>query len=396
MSSNLHTYILLLSFSVFAFPLFAESDNSEAQDTVDWAAILEEAESSADWAADPLADLGLFGESASIFLTASAKAGAGYSSNFLKRPEAVSSRYYNLEADAWLNWFLDDSTVTALFFIESNIYENKVDVDDELLTFGQIGWSIPKGSTELGVEVLSFYADQIYDASLLISGSEPEGTRIKQFRPEASVYIDWYPGKRDRLRMEISALRAEFNIENQDYWEPVLRGEWEHLWSKPLVTLSKVEISRQFYDDEVGRMASGITFPEEERLLVDRLFLEQRLTWKPTRWDWFEASASLGISWDSDQTGDYESMQRSWASARTKFSGKWGQVRLTGRWMEIRYEERLPFTLHTQRSFNAEYKLPLPWDFAVYLRGEWTDLNSSIESNRYTEQRGEFLFEWSY
>jgi hypothetical protein len=400
MTSPLHQIPLIVALSILVPSLPAQKQAEENNDG-DWAAILEEAEATADWASDPLADLGLLDEPSSILLIASVKAGAGYSSNFLKRPEAVSSRFYHFEADAWLNWFLEKSTVSILFFGESNIYQNKVEVDDEYLTFLQAGWTMPMESFELGVEGIALFADQIYDASLS-PGSSPSGTRIRQARPEASVHLDWFPGKQDRLRISGSARRTRYNIENQDYWEPVLGFEWERLWRRSLTTQLRAEGSRQYFDDEVGRDANGITLPEGDPLLVDRLLLEQRLTWKPQEWEWLELSASAGISWDEDQSGVYETMRQTWASIRTKLSGGWGELRLTGRWMELSYADRQvgffdPTPVrYTRPSLRAEYKLPLPGSIDIYLRGEWTDLDSRIDEDSYSEQRGEILFQWSY
>lgn len=80
MTSHLHqicpALVLLL-----AVPLLpAADDNGPTEANEDWSALLEEAETTADWAADPLADLNLFGDTASsLLLTASIRAGAGYS-----------------------------------------------------------------------------------------------------------------------------------------------------------------------------------------------------------------------------------------------------------------------------------------------------------------------------
>ena len=402
MTSNLHHFCLALALLAAGPALTGAPDNSQDTADSDWTALLEEAESSADWAADPLADLNLYGDAAStLLLTASLRAGAGYSDNFLKRPVAVDSSFYHFEADFWLSWFLEKSTLSALVYGETNIYENKVDADDEFLTFAQLAWSRPGDRSELGAEVVTLFADQIYDASLSPNGA-PTGTRIRQLRSEAMTYLDWFPGRRDRLRASVAAVRAEYNLDNEDYWEPVLGFEWERIWRKGLQTTSVATLSREFFDDAVGRNAAGTILPEAEDLLVDRLLLEQRLKWNPPDWEWLEVAASAGIAWEEDQAGSYESLRQSWVSGKAKVSGKWGQLKLTARWREIRYDERqVDFfdptpILHTQRSLQTEYKLPLPWSLAVYLRGEWTRLDSRVEDSRYTEQRGEILFQWSY
>ncbi|MEX0331980.1 MAG: hypothetical protein AB3N64_11205 [Puniceicoccaceae bacterium] len=402
MTSNLHHYCLALCLLATCPMLRAAQEGGSGDADEDWAALLEEAESSADWAADPLADLNLFGDSvSSLLLTTSLRAGLGYSDNFLKRPQEVDSGFYKVEADLWMSWFMEKSTLSALFYGEANIYENKVDSDDEFLTFAQLAWSRPGNRTELGWETVVLFADQIYDASLSPTG-EPSGTRIRQLRPETMLYLDWFAGRLDRLRADISIVRTEYNLEEEDYWEPVLGLEWERVWKKGFHTITRIALSRQYFDDALGRDANGIQLPEAEQLLVDRLLLEERLKWKPADWKWLELTATAGVAWDKDQVGVYESLRQAWISGRAKVSGKWGQVKLTARWREIRYDERqVDFfdstpVLHTQRSLQSEYKLPLPWSFAVYLRGEWTRLDSRVEDSRYTEQRGEILFQWSY
>ena len=399
MTSNLHQVCLSIALLV-SLPLLASETADQTAE--DWAALLEDAESSADWAADPLADLNLFGEASSTFLlTAALRAGAGYSDNFLKRPGAVDSPFYRVEADVYLSWFLEKSTLSALLYAESNFYTYDVEADNEFLTFTQFTWSRSGPDSETGLEVVNLFADQIYDASLSPTG-EASGTRIRLLRPEAMIYRDWFPARRTRLRLDLAGGRAEYNIENEDYWEPILGLEWEQLWRKGLRIVSRIEVSRQFYDDATGREANGLDSPNAKDLRVDRLMLEESLKWQPSSLDWLELAGTAGLAWENDLAGSYESLRQGWVSGRITFKGKWGQLKLNGRWREIRYDERqVDFldptpVLHTQRSISSEYKVPLPWALAVYLRYEWTRLDSRVAESRYKEQRGEFLFQWSY
>ena len=92
---------------------------------------------------------------------------------------------------------------------------------------------------QIGVDLKGMVADQIYDESLTTL-SVPLGTNIYQVNPEANLFIEWFPGSRDKLRLEAGTGRAEFDIDNEDFWEPGAAIEWEHLWKFSVKTKTKI------------------------------------------------------------------------------------------------------------------------------------------------------------
>ncbi|MGC9452623.1 MAG: hypothetical protein ACP5I4_14385, partial [Oceanipulchritudo sp.] len=372
----------------------------------DWETILEEAESGAEFAADPLADLEeeldfLATEPSDFLFSASIAVGPGYSSNYLKRPEPVGSRFLQVEADVWLNWLGEASSITALAFFEGQAYGEKNGVSNEYLAFAQANWTFSRENHDFGLEAELFQGDQVYDASLITAGA-PVGERLRQFRPETGLFVDWYFSRRDRLRGAVSVLRVEYDLEAEDYWEPMLTSEWERRWTASIKTASRMELSRQLYDDKPGRTAWGGDQQTEENLRVNRLGLEEQFRYEPGQWKWLRLHLNLGLAWEEDRTGEYESLRQSWASLGLRFVWDRTQFRASGRWMEIRYRDRqLGLTdptlqLQTQRNLKIELKKKLPWNLALSLRGEWTRFDSRLGTEAYSERRSEALLGWSY
>jgi len=401
MTVHLHWKGILLPCLLPCLTLIAYADQ-EASNEKAWQAILEEADAAAEWADDPIADLELFSlEPDPLFLTTSLSAGAGHSSNFLKRPVAVESPYLRAEGNLFLDWTLKQSSLSAMAFVEATFYEEDTTVSDEFLAYAQLDWSRPINDLEPGIKLETYYADQIYDASLT-SSNVPVGTHLRQFRPQAAVYLDWFVGKQDRLRLETAALLADYDVDEEDYWEPIVALEWERLWAKSLTSTSRIEFSRQFYAEEVARNAQGTPLPGSITLEVDRIAFDERIIWNPTAWHWLQAQLTGGVAWEMDRVGQFESMRQTWIAASLKTSFKWGHLRVIGRWSEFNYDERQvsyfdsTTQLLNQRGLRLEVKKKLPWDLALYLRANWSRLDSRVEDEAYTDQRLEGLLEWSY
>lgn len=383
---------------------FSPAETGESRP--DWESILEEADAISEWAADPLADLdqelGLLPlQQEDLFYSASIATGAGYSSNFLKRKIPFSSPYLSVEADASISWLGDHSTATGMLFVEGTFYQEGTNTSDEYLLFARGNWTASGNRFEYGIEGEVFYGDQIYDASL-VSSPTPVGEPLRQWRPQAGVFADWYVTAQDRLRLGLSTLRVEFDVPEEDYWEPIVLSEWEHLWSKTILSQTRLEFSRQLFDDKQGRNADASDLQPGQTLRVNRLSLEQEVSYKPTQWNWLDLRLNLGLTWEHDRVGDYDSLRQSWASFNTRMAWKWGQVRLNARWMEIRYDDRqsgyfeqTPL-LQTHRALKVELRKPLPWDLTLTLRGEWIHFDSRSSDESYHERRAEALLSWSY
>ncbi|HSH09968.1 MAG TPA: hypothetical protein VK995_06240 [Oceanipulchritudo sp.] len=404
MTVHLHWKRILLTCLIpcLAMTSLTASADQDGSDDKTWQAILEEADTASEWADDPIADLELFSlKPDPLFLTTSLAAGAGHSSNFLKRPVAVGSPYLRAEGSLFLDWTLKNSSLSAMAFVEATFYEEDTTASDEYLAYAQLDWSRPVKDLEPGIMLETYYADQIYDASL-VSSNVPVGTHVRQFRPQAAAYLDWFVGQQDRLRLETAALRADYDVDQEDYWEPILALEWERLWKKSLTSESRIEFSRQFYDEEVARNAQGTPLPGLIPLEVDRIAFDERIIWNPKGRKWLQAQLTGGVAWEIDRVGQFESMRQTWISASLKTSFKWGHLRVIGRWSEFNYDERQvsyfdPTTqLLNQRGIRLEVKKKLPWNLALYLRANWSRLDSREEDEAYTDRRLEGLLEWSY
>jgi hypothetical protein len=368
----------------------------------DWDAILEEAEAGSEWAADPLEELGLFEEKPlDLFYSTSLSVGTGYSDNYLKGSNPDGSGYLVVEADAWINWLGDRDSITGMLFAEANSYFEDEKSTEEYIAFARGIWTRQSGDFEYGTELELFYGDQVYDASLLSNGG-PKGENLRQFRPGAGLFADWYFSSRDRLRAGFNIQRAEYSFPEEDWWEPVLATEWEHLWTRFLTTTTRVEFSRRMHDDKKARRSDGFEIRPGRTLLVNRLVAEESLLFNWKRLDWLDLHLNFGLVLEDDRVGEYESQTEAWVSLATKVKWSSGHVRLNARWTDIRYRQRQVGYFDKRRleqthaSLKLELKKKLPWNLAVYLRGEWSRFDSLVKDEEYKEQRVEGLVGWSY
>ena len=374
--------------------------------TTDWEALLDSVEETADWAADPLADLdlGVAEDPASLIFAASAALGYGHSDNYLKRVEKAASAYRRAEADAWLTWFPGERhTLTGLLFAEGVFYDADNGVSSEYLALLQGRWVVSGAGLDYGSSLQVYLSDQIYDASLATT-SAPLGESIGQNRTLATLFLDLFPSRRDRLQPYLSVERVDYEIDAEDYFEPGLGIEWERQWSKSLRSLSEATILRADYRSGVALQGTGFAVPGSPLMAIHRLKLQSYLYWQPPQHKWISASAGAGLQWDDDQTGDYESRQRVWTALSLRLDYRQWDLRLSHRWSEVDYAYRqaLTFTsdpttaLQIERSWRLELGYDLPWSLKAVARAEFNSLDSRDPEESYRERRLEALIEWSY
>jgi hypothetical protein len=346
-------------------------------------------------------------ESALVFL-ASLRSGIGHSTNFLKRNQPIDSDYLQVEMDAFLAWASDTAFLSALLFAETIQYDYDLEPSDESMASLRLTGQISRGAFDLGTELTTTWGSIIYDSSFT-DISLPSGTRIEQFVPSVLLYADWYVTDFDRLRFGLSVLRAEYDVEDQDFWNYAAQIEWEHVWSTALRTTSKGELLRQVHDDDVARYPNGEEMPEMHPLIIHQLGLEQELVWEPERWDWLRTDLEIGVKWRDEEEGHFEAMRQIWIGAKFQITNRYGQFRFSGRWGEYRYDERVVLTdtlnLQTLRSMTIEYRRELPWNLEFILRTQWNTHHYRLDENiipdaqeddSYAERRGELLIGWSY
>ncbi len=391
----------IVSLLLFSFPLFLHSAETETDEPESaWDALLREAEATEALFSDPEFYEDNSGSKSSLHYISTIAAGYGYSDNFLKRNYAVASAYSRIEADLWFNWSRRNQSLTGLFFAELNLYQEEYNASDEYLAFGLLTWMISGEKIQYGLDLKGMAADQIYDESQTTL-EVPRGSNIYQVNPEASLYFEWFPGNKDKLRLEAGAGRSEFDIENEDFWEPAAAIEWEHLWRFSIKTKTKLGYSRQIYDDEVIRDPRGN--PLSSQLLeVEKAIILQKIEWNPDFWSWFKASLYVGAADVKDLHGTYEEMTRMWVSLSPRLKFKWFQFSLTGRWSELDYKYRWagyfnPYpSKQIQRSLNTEIIAPLPWNIELTLRGGWRHNAAREIEDTYTESHAEVILGWSY
>ena len=332
----------------------------------------------------------------------SIRAGIGGSSNFLNSRTPVDSYYLQAEVDAYLGWARENTNISLLFFAEASVYDYDLDPAEEALAMLQLSGVHNRGVFDFGVQFSASISSLIADPSLDIAST---GTGFEQWIPSLMVHADWYQSERNRLRLGLSMERTEFNIEGQDYWSPMATLEWERVWHSALRGTTTLEWERQVYDDDVAKLADGTFLPDPLR--IERISVYEKLTWDPATWEWLTADLHVGMSWENEDVGRYETLRQSWIGTNLTIRNFWGQFRIRGRWTEYRYAHRYvdpdpwrPDTrpsLLTLRTLSFEYQRPLPWwNLTVLGRLKWKSMSSRITDDAYSDRRAELLLQWGY
>lgn len=365
-----------------------------------WAALAAETDEFIEWSEDPLQDLDLAPQSMTVW-SVSARAGAGHSSNFLKREFAQSSRYLQIEGDIFINTLFENASLTSLLFFEHTEYDQNGQADSESIVFLHANWSVFRDLWTWGIDLDAFYGDQIYDASLT-NVSAPIGANLRQVRPELTVFVERMLGSRDMLRSELSLLRAAYEEAEEDYWRPAFSVEWVRNWNSALETSTEASLYMEIYDEDIARQAGGLPLDPETELEIYGLRLQEVLTWKPVKWPSFKSTLRAGALLESEREGRYESALRLFSSLSLSWKSDWIDLRMDGRWQNVRYADRhSDFAdtrpLHqTYRSLRIEAKRDLVWNTSLEIGVEWSDFGSRSSSEVFSERRAEVLIEWSY
>jgi len=402
MSRLISTFLLLLVL-FGGIPGFLFSNTSESQETGNTSSLesLEaQNEDILNWADDPLEGLGLE-DLSSFYWSASVAAGIGHSDNFLKREAPTSSSFYKLEGDIFLNLLLEKSSLMVLAYFEGLKYDFDTDIDSETLAFLHASWS-KFGTTWLyGVELDAFYGDQIYDASLS-SNAQPEGARLLQFRPALSVFLERDIGKKDSLRLVTDLERTLYERSEDDYWRPRLRAEWSRAWHPSVKMVTTVGYFQEHYDEEISQDRRGLDMPSDELLLLRGPYFEEELSWSPPKLKKVRIIGRMGATFEMDAYGEYDDAVRLWGSLGTRFNLFQVDMNITGRWQTTRYSYRQVDFFDTRpqeqiySSLKIEAQRSLPMGLSLRLGVEWSDFNSRISSEQFSERRVEALINWSY
>ena len=350
--------------------------------------------------ADPFAELMDLAESP-YYWSVSLRAGAGYSTNFLKRQEAVSSPYITAETDAFLNALFTSSSLTALLYMETAWFDENSDVDQEAVLFLHANWTGIRPTFSFGTEVDVFFGDQIYDASLEDS-IEPTGNSLKQFRPEISIFWDWDAGELDSLKVTLSLQRSMVFDEDEDYWRPAVALEWNRVWSGSIGSRTELTLYQEIHDDDLRKTSTGINREPGGKLRIDGLQLEEVVSWKPVRWESFSATVRMGVACEEDPDDDYHSLSRIWAGLGTGLDLDSTKLNLRATWQGTSYEDREVSSRDErhvkQRHRTLEFEVEQQLTRTLSITGslEWSEFTSHVQRDSFSERRIQALIDWTY
>lgn len=394
--------LALVAISLATQPAVAqrEAGTVNTAEPLDWDALLDETEEILDWGDEPLEEF-LPEDEPMSFWSLSLRAGGGQSDNFLKRPNPVSSRFLKAEGDVFLNTLFEKASLTALLYAEYSLYERDAEAHSETLAFLHVNGTRFLGDNAYGVELGAFYGDQVYDASLTVD-SEPLGTNLRQFRPQAEAFFQWQPGRRDALRTAAGLVRATFGDSDDDYWQPSLSLEWTHAWAPGWVTATEISAYREYYDVDVPRTAAGLPLDARGRLEVGGLSIEETVKWEDAILQNLDLSLRAGAAIERDDAGQYQDLQRYWSSLSASYEWRETDFSVSGRWQNTRYDDRQAAILdprplrHTYRNLKVEISRGFPWNTSLKARVQWTDFHSRNNADDFSERRIEILLGWTY
>lgn len=391
----------ILLFMATAFhPGVAEDDTSSRDEATDWESLMAETEELLAFTGDPLDDLEL-GEPSIHFWSAGLGAGAGYSHNFLKRRNAVGSRYLRTEGDLFYNRMGERDSLTLLAFFETVHYERDADADLEALVFFNLNWTRLGRTGSWGAELDGFYGDQIYDASLEDNGVT-EGESLRQYRPQLSVFREWIQDSGNAMKLGAFLRRAFFEDSENDYWSPGIALDWKTAFTKSLTGETSLVLHGEFHDEEVALDENGFPLEPEDSRTVGILHLRQEVEWEPAGQDRFSMKAMAGISFEEEEKGGYNDAIRLWAGLRGEWKTGFADWKAYGRIQNTRYRHREISLLDdrlNRQTFNLlrlEAVKKLHKDLKVTIRAEWTDFRSRDESETFFERRFEALLGWTW
>jgi hypothetical protein len=396
--------VVFLLFPVFVVPGVIQAEEGSTAAVLDefseWDAYLNETDLFLEEANDPLADLEAPDEQL-VFWTFSLSAGAGHSTNFLKRSNAVSSPFIKTEADFILNAILEHSQLTALIFFEGIRYDEKAEVDQEAIVFLRTNWTEFRTTYSYGIEANVFYGDQIYDASLSVDGVAT-GASLRQLRPEIGFFGEWDMGSVDSLKTVLSLGREIIEDEDENYWRPGLSVEWNRVWTGSFGSRTGVSVYQEFYDDKVAHAADGSTILPETQLEPVGLQIEEVLTWKPVKWNSLSTSLRFGAAAERDSNDEYDALKRFWASFNGTLDLKFAKVGINGIWQDTRYDDRQVSSTDTRpvhqiyRTLQLEVEKDLRWNFSFIASVQWIEFSSRVSDDSFSERRVQALLDWTY
>ncbi|NDV62040.1 hypothetical protein G0Q06_06240 [Puniceicoccales bacterium CK1056] len=400
---SLRSNFILAALALGTSPLLASGESTEdpLTDFAELEAFLDETDLFLEDANDPLLGLDEFAESP-FFWSASIRAGAGHSSNFLKRGKAVSSPYLKAEADFFLNGIFTHSSFTTLLYFETAKFDQDAEVDREAIAFLHANWTEIRARHSYGIEVDAFYGDQIYDASLLEDSIDPTGASLEQFRPELSLFGEWDAGKFNSIKVTLSARRSLIVDEDEDYWRPGISLEWNRVWSGSFGSRTELSLYQEFYDDEVAKTSTGINRLPEEDLQINGVQIEEVLTWKPVQWEVLSTSMRFGAAREEDSNDDYDGLTRFWASANASLDLKATKFRVSGAWQKTRYTDRQVSSIDDRlvrqryRTLRFDLERDLMWNLSFKASVQWNEFVSRVSDDSFSERRIQALLDWTY
>lgn len=385
-------------------PLTATAAEMAGQETSeDWESLLSNSEDLLEWSADPLADLNLNLDATNTFLTwtVGLEAGWGTSDNFLKRKDPVSSSYLALELDGFLNRMGPHSSLTVLAFLEAFRYQRESEAQNENTAFLHSNWTRFSALWDWGINLDLFYGDQIYDASILLTGT-PVGETFRQTRPKVDLFLDWAMGEKDLLSAHLGIQRSIFDDSANDYWKPLFSASWEHAFSTSLTTIATAAYFQEVYDERMARLPDGFFTPTNETLRVHGGELELAIAWSPPSLQSLSLSAKARLTLEDSENGDHEDVLRWLGLLEARWRASWADISLTGLWQNNRFSQRQVSFVETRplhqiyRSLQVDLEKDLWRGLSLGLHGEWTDFTSRDGMENFTERRVELRLDWSY
>lgn len=330
---------------------------------------------------------------------ASVSIGTGFSDNYLRRHHAQSSWFQRLEADFFYLRTFRLWHLQAFAYAEGVFYAAG-EQPAEGLAIAQLELKRQAREMAWGTQISVYAADQLYDASLIITGA-PEADRIQQFRPELLLFIDRPIASGGELHVEAASRYSFYDQSNNNVARHRIQAAYRHALLPHLDARFSLDSYQDHYHRRPARQARGLPLPNSI-LTIQGHTAAADLRWRPAFLPASTLTIAAGRTWERDATGLYDANQR-W----------FGQIRLnyrTQRWLFQTHAsaQRQTFS-YRHASFTdprpqvqqlhviggqIRYSISKSWQ--VRLDTEWESYQSRNPIDKYRQLRTQILLQWNF
>lgn len=327
--------------------------------------------------------------------------GTGYTDNYLRRNQAIASRFSQFEAELFAANVGNRLEWQAFIYAEGSIYHEPEQPVSEGLLIGQANVSLSLGEHwSVGQTAQIYLADLIYDASLFIEG-QPQQERLRQIRPEYRLSLRRQIAAKHQLSLEAAVRRNQYADSANDAWRAMADLKWTFAASAKLEFSATLQGWEDAYDERISRLANGIA-TDDGTLRVRGVGLRLDTRWQ-TPLEPLSLSTNLFAGRESEPgNGLYEANDQLRANLRARWKSGPLQLEAVAGWQRRSYDARavsiVDPTAQQQDFAFAQLKFSWRWTEGLTTGAEfmWEDFDSRVADDIYRQKRTRVYFQLNF